>query len=219
MKDKIEFTSIDEDKLLNPVTLRINLLVASLFILAFESMKATIIEGVKDVFVFDPEPDKEHILSLKEKFPEERYQEFYKSYESNVLSYKEQVGEYEKELNIKLKKRDHYGLIPSCEWLKKEGVLTTQDIENLKKAREHRNQMAHELPALLVNKGSDIDFDHLEHVIIIYKKVDPFFSRIQADIPADVPDDSIMSGGRIVLSLAWDTVLEYLQELKLENAK
>lgn len=185
-----------------------------MYLSAFEILKATIIEGVKNVVVFLPPPDEDTILALKKDMPANEFQAIF---DSNVLSYRRLVEKYEKEVGVQFDKRDQFGLIPSCKWLNKEGILSKEEIENVKRVKEHRNQIAHELPSLLINRGLDVDLGYLEQIISILKKVEPFFARIDADIPAEVPDGAITSGGQIILGMVWDTVIEYLQELTEGN--
>lgn len=214
MNDDAEVVSLDTNKFLNREMMRINLLLSSLYLSAYEILKATVIEGVKNVLVCLPKPDVKAILSLEALLPADA---FHATYDANISSYDKLIEQYKKEVGIPLEARDRKGLIPSCNWLKKEGILTDQDIENVRLIREHRNRVAHELPSLLIHKGFDVDLVHLENIVQILKKVEPFFARIDADIPADVPDESIMSGGGLVLAMIWNTVTEHLQELSREN--
>lgn len=213
-KENTSSTILDADKFLNPVVMRINLLLVSLYLSAYEILKATIIEGVKNLIVYLPQPDEKAILDMKNELSANEFQAIY---DANILSYKKLVEDYEREVGVKFKQRDHFGLIPSCEWLAREGVLLNHDIENVKKVKNHRNRIAHELPSLLISKGFDVDLGYLENIMNILKKVEPFFARIDADIPPDVPDESIMSGGQVILGMVWNAVTEYLQELTTEK--
>lgn len=43
---------VDPNKILTPDVLRTNLLLSSLYLTAFETLKMAIVEGVKDFFIF-----------------------------------------------------------------------------------------------------------------------------------------------------------------------
>ncbi len=214
MKENAEPFTLDANKFLNPETMRINLLLSSLYLAAYEILKATIIEGVKKTVIYLPEPNENAILTLKGTMPADEFQAIY---DANITLYKKLIKEYERAVGVQFEQRDRFGLIPSCNWLKKEGILSEQDIETIRKIRNHRNHIAHELPSLLISKGFDVDLGYLEQIINILRKVEPFFARIDADIPADVPDESIMSGGQLILDMVWNAVTEYLQELSGES--
>ncbi len=136
-KEDTNSTILDADKFLNPVVMRINLLLVSLYLSAYEILKATIIEGVKNLIVYLPQPDEKAILDMKNELSANEFQSVY---DANILSYKKLIEDYEREVGVKFKQRDHFGLIPSCKWLAKEGVLLNHDIENVKKVKNHRNR-------------------------------------------------------------------------------
>lgn len=214
MKENAEPYTLDANKFLNSKTMRINLLLSSLYLAAYEILKATIIEGVKKVIIYLPEPNENAILTLKSTMSADEFQAIY---DTNIVLYKKLIKEYERTVDVQFEQQDRFGLIPSCNWLKKEAILSEQDIETIRKIRDHRNHIAHELPSLLISKGFDVDLDYLEQIINILRKIEPFFARIDADIPADVPDKSIMSGGQLILGMVWNAVTEYLQELSGES--
>jgi hypothetical protein len=202
--------AIDLNHLLNPEAIRIRLLLASLYLSAYEILKATVIEGVAQILVYLPEPDEDGLLALKAMVPKDIFTSLY---DQNVTAYRVLVEKYERELGIRFDERSRRGLIPSCDWLEAEGVLLAEDIQAIRAIRNYRNEIAHELPNLLVSEGSHLDLDQLEGIIAIIRKVEPFFARLDAEIPIDVPDERIMSGGQIILSLLWDAVIDYLQQL------
>ena len=186
-------------------------MLCSLYLSAYEILKASIVGGVADLLVFLPEPQILEELESKGilEFPGcESY------YEDSVRSYNALVERYEQALGIRFDQRDWRGFIPSCIWLQGEEVLTDQDVECVRQVRAHRNEVAHELPSLLVSKGAGVNLGHLEQIVRITKKVDPFFARVSTDIDPDIPDEDIMSFGAVILGLIWDAVTEHLQRLE-----
>lgn len=208
-------TRIDSSKVFTPNILRINLLLSSLYLTSFEILKTAIIEGVKDFFIYqEPSSDDNLKESLRAIDPSlvEHFQD----------SYQEEVNEYEKEVGIKLDDRDKLGLIPSCKWLQRQGVLSEEEVEEIRKIRDHRNEIAHELPELLVGEGFDIQLEHFQRIRTLIHKVDVFGARNEVffdmstldevDVQ-DVPDDQIVSGRDAILTLITNTVVDYLNEL------
>jgi hypothetical protein len=45
-------------------------------------------------------------------------------------------------------------LIPSCKWLQKQGALAEEEVDEIGLIRDHRNEIAHELPGLLIGEGN-----------------------------------------------------------------
>jgi hypothetical protein len=205
----------DLNKALDSDLLRLNLLLSSLYLTAFEILKMSIIEGTKDFLVDQDELTSDAVQSLGRNFQKELVDRF-------VEYYKEQVNKYESEIGVNIKNRDRFGLIPSCEWLVKQGVLSEEDFGYIKAIRDHRNEIAHELPTLLVSKGLDVDIGHFQKMRQLIHKVDVFWARNdllfepntldEVDI-TDISDEEIISGRVALLDLITNTVIEYLNEI------
>ncbi len=210
---------IDLNKVLTPNVLRTNLLLSSLYLTAFETLKMAIVEGVKDFFILQTavsdEAEKEMLKSLQKELVE-RFKE----------SYQREVNEYEKEVGIGIDDRDRLGLIPSCKWLQRQDVLSETEINEIKAMRDHRNEIAHELPKILIGKGFDIELEHFQKMRALIHKIDVFWLRNdllfdantldEVDIQ-DVTDDEIVSGRDSMLALITNTVVEYLQEISQDK--
>jgi hypothetical protein len=201
---------LDPKKMLDSESLRINLMLCSLYLSAYEILKSSIIEGVADLLVYLPEPQTLEDLESKGILEVPGFESYH---EDSVRSYSALVERYEEALGIGFDQRGWRGFIPSCMWLQGEGVLTHEDVECLRQVRAHRNEVAHELPSLLVSKGAGVNLGHLEQIIRITKKIDPFFARVNTDIAPEIPDEDIMSLGVMILGLIWDAVTEHLQPL------
>jgi len=210
---------IDLNKVLTPNIIRTNLLLSSLYLTAFETLKMAIVEGVKDFFILQTavsdEAEKEMLKSLQKELVE-RFKE----------SYQREVDEYEKEVGISIDDRDRLGLIPSCKWLQRQDVLSETEINEIKAMRDHRNEIAHELPKILIGKGFDIELEHFQKMRALIHKIDVFWLRNDLLFDAntldevdmqDVTDDEIVSGRDSMLALITNTVVEYLQEISQDK--
>jgi len=210
---------IDPEKIFSPAVLKTNLLLSSLYLTAFEILKMAIIEGVKDFFIIQTEVtdevENEMLKSLQKDLVEQVKE-----------SYKGEVDSYEREIGIRIDDRDKLGLIPSCKWLQRQEVLSEININDIKGIRDHRNEIAHELPKILIGKGFDIKLEHFQKMSDLIHKVDVFWFRNDAlfDVDThdeveiqDISDDKIISSRDSILALITNTVLEYLQEISQEN--
>lgn len=208
-------TRIDSAKLFTPEILRTNLLLSSLYLTSFEILKVAIIEGVKDFFIYQTpitnDEEKELLKSVDPKLVE-RFR----------ASYENEVNDYEKEIGIRIDDRDKLGLIPSCKWLQRQDALSEEEVDEIKLIRDHRNEIAHELPGLLIGEGFDIQLEHFQRIRTLLRKIDVFWARNDVMFDAntldevdiqDVSDDEIVSIRGAMLSLITDTVVEYLNEI------
>ncbi|VAW31253.1 hypothetical protein MNBD_CHLOROFLEXI01-3923 [hydrothermal vent metagenome] len=187
------------DRMLNPERLRINLLLASLYLTAYEVLMNSIIQRIDDFFVpisddFNGPP---HL--------KDNHQQLRSRMESR----------YEQEVDQKFSAPINYKLIPSCKWLQKNGVISSEEIDEIKKIRDHRHHLAHTLPELIFSEiDLVVDIGHFMRIRELLKKIQLFWIRIDMDskgIGEDVSDDDI-SGGWDVLDLIISTVFNYLNE-------
>jgi hypothetical protein len=203
--------SLDPKKILDPEAIRINLMLSSLYLTGFEILKATLIEGVAGVIVYLPERDDASTLELRAIMPEEEYESLFGA--TDAL-YRGLIDEYEQKLGIRYHERHRLGLIPSCRWLHEEaGILSEEDIQDVRAIRSHRNAVAHELPSLLLTRAFAVNTDYLEQMMSLVAKVAPFFGRLDAEIPTDVADEDILSGAQIVMRVIGDAVVEDLEQV------
>ena len=182
---------------------------------SYEILKIAIIEGVKDFFIYqDPisDYDEKELLNAVDPSVVERFRE----------RYQKDVSEYEEEVGINIDDRDRLGLIPSCKWLQKQGVLSEEEVEEIRQIRDHRNEIAHELPGLLVGEGFDIQLEHFQRIRALIHKTDVFWARNDVMFDAntfdevdiqDVSDDEIVSSRNAILTLITNTVFDYLNEI------
>lgn len=213
------FVGTPLEQITNSNSVRLRLLVCSLYLTAYEVLKSLIIEGVADFYVDqDPISDKIHeefittltTLGLKPKeiseFPVE------------VETYSTQVGRYEQEVGkdygLRFTQRRNKGLIPSCRWLQEEGVLDEEDIKRVRHFREQRNRIAHDLYEVLVSNEFSLDIDSLFTIRELLKKVELFWTRlyISIDHPEiyEIPDESIFCPRLFVIDQVNKSVSEHL---------
>ncbi len=213
MKNRKEI-KLDPNKYQSTDTIRMNLLLSSLYLTAFEILKLSIIEGTKDYFLDQDEITKNKEESLRNSWPKEMVDSF-------INTYKQQINRYENEIGVCIIDRDRLGLIPSCEWLMKEGVLNENDIHDVKAIRDHRNEIAHELPALLVSKGFDISIEHFTKIQLLIQKIDSFWARNDVIFDpktweeinlATIQDFELISSRVAMLSLITSSVIDYLND-------
>ena len=73
-------------------------------------------------------------------------------------------------------------LIASCRWFEREGVLTAEEIEEIKQLRLHRNNIVHELPNVIFNPKVQIEDAKLTKILHLLSKIDRWWI-IQFEIP------------------------------------
>jgi hypothetical protein len=136
------------------------------------------------------------------------------TYESQVEEYEQEVGG---DSGLKFDTRDRFGLIPSCKWLQDSGVLTEAEVKEIRQIREHRNQISHGLPDLLVREGFGVDIDRLQCIRELLVKVEMFWARHQISIDHpeiyEVPDERIFSGRVLLMDQILQAIADYLEEV------
>jgi hypothetical protein len=218
---KCKDTALDPKKFLDPGRIRINLLLSALYLTAFEILKHSIIEGTEDFFLDqDGAMTDEEAEQWKEILDETIYDEIV---EGQRKQYERQVEEYKREINTTFDSRDQYGLIPSCRWLQKMGALDENEVDEIKKIRDHRNEIAHELPCLLIGEGFEVNLTHFEEIGKLLRKVDAFWARSTLLVGLEtsyevnigkIPDEELFSGNIIVLNTIINTVIDYFDQVK-----
>jgi hypothetical protein len=98
----------------------------------------------------------------------------------------------------------------SALWWKKQGVLTEDDVKLAGIIREHRDEIAHNIPRFLGTADGTIRIELLESIFVLLSKIDKWWIQ-EVEIPTD-PDfdnrqlteevlDGVMSGAMVLLSL------------------
>ena len=159
------------EKLLSPEIMRTNLLMASLYLAAFEILKSTVVDRIKGFFTFDYAKGQPQLDS--------RYQEV-ASLNKNPLQ-------------------------ASLLWLQENNAITPDDVLMFDAIRQHRNELAHQLPHFLIDAERNINFQNFENVRYLLRKIETWWIQ-QVDIPTnpdyagvEVKDEEIQPGSVIVL--------------------
>lgn len=64
-------------------------------------------------------------------------------------------------------------------WLKEQGALTSTDVSELQRLRAHRDQIAHDLPRLLMRSRQNVSNVKLRKAIALLKKIDNHWCRLR----------------------------------------
>ncbi|HUT10415.1 MAG TPA: hypothetical protein VMY42_07960 [Thermoguttaceae bacterium] len=164
-------------KFLNPASLKLNLIIASLFLAAYETLRNSIIEQIRAFFTngFNQEGC---IVDPK--------------YQRDVLS------------------RHKSPLRASLLWFREMHVVDDSDIELVDRIREHRNQLAHDLPKFIATNDADINVELIGSIYQLVTRIDRWWVR-EVEIPtnpdfddqdvAAIPDAGITSGNMMFLQL------------------
>ena len=183
--------------------IRLNLLLASLYISSFELLKSSIIDIPKNFFVPDPDTDNQAWLER-------------------------QTDHYRDEIGVDYSGPDGYKLIPSCRWFQNMGAIENAEVEEIRRIRDHRNELAHELHIILFSGNLAIDVYQFVRITELLRQIELFWFRHgepQFDletgdiIDADqIHDEEFVSGKEAVLQLITSAALEYLEQFESKTA-
>jgi len=200
--------SIDK---VSPANIRKNLLLASLYLTAFEILKLAIVEDVHRFFVDD--------LELYTGAGSKGAKNSQPDIPKDSLEYhKWQLGLYKRTIGVASDDRGYKGLIPSCEWLQKMGAVGNDDTEDLKNIKKHRDEIAHELPHILIGEGYEVNLTLVRRIMEILDKVDTFWIKSDTEINPpiingkrldELDDAHFFSGRVIILNQILHSVLDY----------
>lgn len=121
------------EKFFDPKRLRQNLLLGALYLATFEVLKSTVIDDLVSFFSFGDYQDGKPAKSER--------------YKAELIRY-----------GFK-QHRDRYRA--SCLWLKDMQAVSAEEFDKLLKVRDHRNQIAHELPTVLLDAKLEVNIDLL----------------------------------------------------------
>jgi len=103
--------------------------------------------------------------------------------------------------------------VASAKWLVTVGAVTAAQTEELVQIRRHRNEIAHELPKLLVDPAFHLSPALLERCRYFVDLLGRFWGGVEADTSPDFADgeidyESIKSGSSLLMDLIWAAVHE-----------
>lgn len=108
----------------------------------------------------------------------------------------------------------------SCLFLEEIGVLSSQDLLDVRAITSHRNSIAHELPRLLVSEDLDVDIEQLGRIRQILGQVDNW--RKEYDVlpiyPGVKAEDVRSMRTAIVDKILWDVVSMIEGDAKYSDA-
>ena len=95
-------------------------------------------------------------------------------------------------------------LLASVAWLVENGAVTSQQAEQVRVLKAHRNEIAHELPSIIVTPGRGVSVEHLHVMLQVLDALRLFWGRmtVAADPRFDgveVRDEEIESGSVILM--------------------
>jgi hypothetical protein len=165
------------EKFLNPVALRTNLVLASLYLSAWEILKNSIVDQLKGFYCIGWNATTGESFDVK--------------YEQKVLSL------------------DKSPLRASLLWFQDMGVVDAAELELVDRLREHRNDIAHHLPAFVAGRR-DVKVELIESLCLLVTKIDRWWIR-EIEIPTSgdftaeeaetIIDNEISSGNMMFLSI------------------
>ncbi len=161
-------------KFLDPEVLRSNLIVASIFLAAYETLRTSIIDRIRSFFTF-----------------EFRNGEWVAG------------GDYQ----TKCFALDKSPLRASLLWLKQMSAIDDADIARVDSIREHRNELAHDLPKFLGTADAEVNVQLLVGIYELVSKIDRWWIRY-VDMSTDpefdgreVADEDITSGNMLFMQV------------------
>ena len=219
---------LDPSKFLSPVKIRVNLVLASLYISGYEILKTSIIESVKNTVVARVDGEvREDLLSYQSEIGGTAY--------GHVLGRpgaaqpsQPAIAAYEGTLGIRYDVRDETGLMPSCLWLERQGVFDQDAVQLVRQIRQHRNEISHELPSILVGQGYELKLEHLEDMeqILNHVEIWRFHEAFTNDprMQEYVEDeglilDQVRPGRVVVFDVLMSSVRGFLEEIEKDLAK
>jgi len=178
-------------KLLDPLSTRENLTKISVLITAFEFLKESIVENIRDLYLVD----------LNKSI--NKNQVYSDDYEMEVLS-------LDKNKNI---------FSASVKWLVRNEVIDVDDRKKIYELREYRNRLTHESIKFLSDSRLEIDVSILEDIYKIIKKIDKWWI-LEVDMPTNPDFSGVHDLNNItdVFSMRM-IVLQLLEDIVSDNEK
>jgi hypothetical protein len=191
---KKHFSKIDFEKINNPKIVTSNHVMASLYLTAFELIRASIIQGVKNFLVFNSPPPKDLLKNCNPDMKE--------FYQHMITGYKNELDFFRSEVGEDFNADESHLYKPCCEWLEKRKAIDSSDLSDLISIRDHRNEIAHEIHYFLMEEKFDINVELFTKIRMLLRKLDIFWARNdllinpdtleEVDID-DISDDQIVS--------------------------
>jgi hypothetical protein len=147
-------------RLINPDTLKENLVRAATYIIAYEFLENMLKDHVEDFYAIVKDGSLRSWDGKGNLKPGEKYKE-----------------------EVRAKDKDD-PVMASCRWFEEQKVLTSEDVEFIKAARKHRGNLAHEMPNVLLRSGEQVDIQGLNRVCEMAYRLDNWWLVNMEDAPA-----------------------------------
>jgi hypothetical protein len=166
-------------KFLDPQSLRSNLILASIYLAAWETFEHGVIGNIESFYL--------------------------NGFDENSFTYSEG---YQQAMT-----RDKSPFRASMLWFKDMGIVDAADMELADRPRQHRNDIAHNLPAYLAKASHNVDVALLGDLCSLLSKIDAWWIRnVEIPINSDfdyqdvdaIPDAEIKSGNMLFLSMMFN---------------
>ena len=209
---------------IDPDALRLNMMISSLYLFAFELLRLSIVGGVKRQFVPMGEYSTDEIDGMKDldskmkDLGNELGEDFG---ESGFQIYLNQLGEFEESVGMQFDTQENHLLLPCARWLQGNGVISDEELASVEQIRDHRNRLAHEMPKFLFQSGHDVDIDLLIRTREVLRKFDLFWFRTDIHFnlttldeidTSQIPDEEVFSGRDAFLDMASIAVTEFAKQ-------
>lgn len=203
MRDRPE-VRLSPAKFLDKDLIRLNLILSSLFLFCFEVLKYSIVEDVKDYLmeVFEFEEARKEITSLEMLLDEMEHRQ------ERVAAACEK----------RLKDLDRNRWRASCLLLKEIGVISERDLDDLDEIRKDRNEIAHELPQLLIDEHLDVNLWHLSRMREILGKLEEWQISMEVSVRPELAGKEMRSSRIIVVDHILSTALSSVSQDEEEGA-
>ena len=185
-------------KITNPITIKKNLVVASLFVTAFEMLKTSVEDKIRgllcEITGFDDEKG-----TLKTKV---------------TPRYKEAILDRDIP-EVTNKKSDFQVFYASCLWFQDSGAITEEEVKDLQAIRQHRNLIAHNPVRLLIDDATDVNLELLKKAQYLLNKIDKWWileieMSISGEYDADhgINETQVDSGMTLLLNYFMEVASE-----------
>lgn len=119
------------------------------------------------------------------------------------------------EYQAQVSSRDKREFRATMRWFKEQGAIVDADFEVADRARQHRNELAHDLPSFITRATHNVDTALMGELCELLRKIDLWWIR-NIEIPTNpdfddvdtdsIPDSEIHSGNMIFLGMVFDIV-------------
>jgi hypothetical protein len=91
----------------------------------------------------------------------------------------------------------------SCIWLEQMGAINKEEIQEIEKIRKHRNEVAHELPKLLVDSDLNLNIGYFVRIRELLEKIEAWWVKnfeipVNPDFDGIEVDDKDIQPGRVI---------------------